>query len=61
MTLRRSSLPNCCCSLSTSQTFVSSGRLTHKLPKCVERKCGKEWVLSKIKQSKRGRLIKLRY
>ena len=40
------------------------GRIAEKLDdvrKCSERKCEKEWVLSKMKQSKLGRLIKLRY
>ena len=31
----------------------------HKLPKCLERKCRKQCVLSKINQSKPGLLIKL--
>ena len=33
----------------------------HKLPKYLEWKRVKEWVLSKIKQTKPGRLMKLRY
>ena len=33
----------------------------HKLPKCLVLKCWEEWVLSKMKQGKPGRLIKLHY
>ena len=44
----------------TSKQLVMKFMLQlHKLPKCLERKCGKEWVLSNIKQSKLGLLIKL--